>query len=101
MAEAVFAYIPGPRIFLEGDFTTHDWDWNWWGGAYLDSVERYGLDPAINIPVHGIVTPFDETIATIEKQVQSARDYCTRQARAGVYPAGCPVQYSRDRAERR
>ena len=97
MAEAVFAYIPGPRIFLEGDFTTHDWDWNWWGGAYLDNVERYGLDPAINIPVHGIVTTFDETIAAIEKQVENARDYCTRQARAGVYPAGCPVQYSRDR----
>ena len=91
-------YIPGPRIFLEGDFTTHDWDWNWWGGAYLDNVERYGLNPAINIPVHGIVTTFDETIATIEKQVSNARDYCTRQARAGVYPAGCPVQYSRDRS---
>jgi glyoxylase-like metal-dependent hydrolase (beta-lactamase superfamily II) len=95
MAEAVFAYIPGPRIFLEGDFTTYDWDWNWWGGAYLDNVERYGLNPAINIPVHGIVTPFDETIAAIEKQVKQAGDYCTRQARAGVYPAGCPVQYSR------
>jgi glyoxylase-like metal-dependent hydrolase (beta-lactamase superfamily II) len=97
MAEAVFAYIPGPRIFLEGDFTTHDWDWNWWGGAYLDNVERYGLDPAINIPVHGIVTTFDETIAAIEEQVRNAREYCTRQARAGIYPAGCPVQYSRDR----
>jgi glyoxylase-like metal-dependent hydrolase (beta-lactamase superfamily II) len=96
MAEAVVAYIPGPRIFLEGDFTTHDWDWNWWGGAYLDTVERYGLNPAINIPVHGIVTTFDETIATIEKQVQNARNFCTRQARAGVFPAGCPVQYSRD-----
>jgi glyoxylase-like metal-dependent hydrolase (beta-lactamase superfamily II) len=95
MAEAVFAYIPGPRIFLEGDFTTHDWDWNWWGGAYLDNVERYGLSPALNIPVHGIVTPFDETIATIEKQVRNARDHCTRQARAGVFPAGCPVRYSR------
>jgi glyoxylase-like metal-dependent hydrolase (beta-lactamase superfamily II) len=95
MAEAVFAYIPGPRIFLEGDFTTHDWDWHWWGDAYLDSVERYGLDPALNIPVHGIVTTFDETIAAIERQVQNARGYCTRQARAGVYPAGCPVQYSR------
>ena len=70
MAEAVFAYIPGPRIFLEGDFTTYDWEWNWWGGAYLDNVERYGLIPAINIPVHGIVTTFDETIAAIEKQVQ-------------------------------
>ena len=38
MAEAVFAYIPGPRIFLEGDFTTFDWHWNWWGGAYLDTL---------------------------------------------------------------
>ncbi|HEY3518567.1 MAG TPA: MBL fold metallo-hydrolase, partial [Gammaproteobacteria bacterium] len=46
MAEAVIAYIPGPRIFLEGDFTTYDWDWNWWGGTYLDNVERYGLNPA-------------------------------------------------------
>jgi glyoxylase-like metal-dependent hydrolase (beta-lactamase superfamily II) len=96
MAEAVFAYIPGPRIFLEGDFSTYDWDWHWWGDAYLDSVERYGLDPALNIPVHGIVTTFDETIAAIEEQVQRAGDHCTRQARAGVYPAGCPVQYSRD-----
>ena len=96
MAEAVVAYIPGPRIFLEGDLTTHDWDWNWWGGAYLDTVERYGLNPAMNIPVHGIVTTFDETIATIEQQVQNARNFCTRQARAGVFPAGCPVQYSRD-----
>jgi glyoxylase-like metal-dependent hydrolase (beta-lactamase superfamily II) len=100
MSEAVFAYVPGPRIFLEGDFTTHDWDWHWWGDAYLDSVERYGLNPALNIPVHGIVTTFEETIAAIEQQVERARTYCTRQARAGVYPAGCPVQYSRDRRRR-
>lgn len=95
MAEAVFAYVPGPRIFLEGDFTTHDWDWNWWAGSYLDNVERYGLNPAINVPVHGIVTTFDETIAALEKQVANARAYCTRQGRAGIHPAGCPVQYSR------
>jgi glyoxylase-like metal-dependent hydrolase (beta-lactamase superfamily II) len=96
MAEAVFAYVPRPRILLEGDFTTHDWDWNWWGGAYLDNVERYGLDPALNIPVHGIVTTFEETIAAIERQVQNARSYCAARAANGVYPAGCPVQYSRD-----
>ena len=65
-------------------------------GAYLDSVERYGLRPALNIPVHGIVTTFEETIAAIERQVANARAYCTRQASADVYPAGCPVQYSRD-----
>ena len=31
MAEAVFAYIPERRILLEGDFTTFNWDYNWWG----------------------------------------------------------------------
>jgi hypothetical protein len=36
------------RIFLEGDFTMHDRDWNWWGSAYLDNAGRYRLDPAIN-----------------------------------------------------
>jgi hypothetical protein len=53
------------------------------------------LAPALNVPVHGIVTTFEETVASIEQQVQSARAYCSRQARAGMFPAGCPVQYSR------
>jgi glyoxylase-like metal-dependent hydrolase (beta-lactamase superfamily II) len=96
MANAVVAYIPEHRIFLEGDFTTHDWDWHWWGDAYLDTVERYGLDPAINIPVHGIVTTFEETIASIEEQVARARAYCAETMAAGFYFAGCPVRYSRD-----
>ena len=97
MAEAVIGYIPGPRIFMEGDFTTYNWDWNWWAGAYMDNVDRYKLDPAINVPVHGKVTTFKETIATLEKQVQNARTWCTKQFKAGIYPAGCPAQYSRDR----
>lgn len=96
MAEAVFAYIPEHRVFVEGDFTTYDWEWHWWGGAYLDNVERYALDPAINIPVHGIVTTFDETIDAIEAQVERARAYCGERAEVGSYPAGCPVKYSRD-----
>jgi glyoxylase-like metal-dependent hydrolase (beta-lactamase superfamily II) len=96
MANAVVAYIPEHRIFLEGDFTTHDWDWHWWGDAYLDTVERYDLDPAINIPVHGIVTTFEQTIASIEEQVGRARSYCAETMAAGFYFAGCPVHYSRD-----
>jgi glyoxylase-like metal-dependent hydrolase (beta-lactamase superfamily II) len=96
MAEAVFAFVPGPRIFLEGDFTTFDWQWHWWGDAYLDSVEHYGLNPAINVPVHGIVTTFDEAIAAIREQVGRAREYCAASTRANVFPAGCPVQYSHD-----
>jgi hypothetical protein len=96
MAEGVFAYLPEHRIFLEGDFTTFNWDWNWWGGAYQDNVERYGLDPAINIPVHGIVTTYDEAIAAIREQVQRARRFCADNESAGIFMAGCPVRYSRD-----
>lgn len=96
MANAVVGYVPEHRIFLEGDFTTYNWQWHWWGDAYLDTVERYGLDPAINVPVHGIVTTFDEAIQAIEEQVGRAREYCAINSRAGVYTAGCPVQYSRD-----
>ena len=32
------------------------------------------------------------------KQVATAKKYCATSAKAGVYPAGCPVQYSRDAA---
>jgi hypothetical protein len=96
MANAVFAYIPEHRIFLEGDFTTYNWQWHGWGDAYLDSVERYGLDPAINVPVHGIVTTFDEAIQAIGEQVERARAYCADNAQAGFYVSGCPVRYSRD-----
>jgi len=95
MANAVIAYIPEHRILLEGDFSTYNWDWHWWGDAYLDNVEHYGLDPAINVPVHGIVTTFDETVAAIGEQVARARAFCAESERQGVYPAGCPVRYSR------
>jgi len=94
MAEAVFAYVPAHRIFLEGDFTTYNWDFNWWGDAYLDSVERYGLQPAVNVPVHGIVTTFEEAVASIARQAGQAREFCAANERAGIYMAGCPVQYS-------
>jgi glyoxylase-like metal-dependent hydrolase (beta-lactamase superfamily II) len=95
MANAVVGYIPEHRIFLEGDFTTHDWDWHWWGDAYLDTVERYDLEPVLNIPVHGIVTTFEEAIEAIEAQVSRARQYCEETMAAGFYFAGCPVKYSR------
>lgn len=96
MAEAVVAYIPEHRIFVEGDFTTYNWDFHWWGDAYMDTVERYDLDPAINIPVHGIVTTFDEAIEAIGEQVGRARAFCATNERNGIFMAGCPVRYSRD-----
>jgi hypothetical protein len=62
----------------------------------MDSVDRYGLDPAINIPVHGIVTSFADTIDAIEAQVGRAREFCAAAAADGWVPGGCPVKYSRE-----
>jgi len=92
MADAVIAWIPEHRILLEGDFTTVDWDWHWWGDAYLENVEHYDLDPRLNVPVHGRVTEFAETVAGIREQVARARAFCDESEARGVFPAGCPVR---------
>jgi hypothetical protein len=92
MAEAVIAWIPAHRILLEGDFTTVDWDWHWWGDAYLANVEHYDLDPLLNVPVHGRVTTFDEAVASIREQVARAATFCAESESRGVFPAGCPVR---------
>ena len=92
MANAVIAWIPERRILLEGDFSTVDWDWHWWGDAYLATVEHYGLEPRLNVPVHGRVTSFEETVAGIREQVARARAFCGESEARGVFPAGCPVR---------
>ena len=96
MADAVFAYVPEQRVLMQGDMFVIEWDWHWWGDSYLDSIEHFGLDPAIDIPVHGRVSTFEEVIENIESQVASAREFCSKNESLGVSIAGCPVKYSRD-----
>tara|TARA_R110002111_G_scaffold95899_5_gene148413 strand:+ start:169765 stop:171021 length:1257 start_codon:yes stop_codon:yes gene_type:complete len=96
MTDAVFAYIPEERILMQGDMFDIGWDWHWWGGNYMDSVEHFGLDPVTDIPVHGRVSSLTEVISNINSQVAAAREFCARDLAIGVYMAGCPVKYSRD-----
>ena len=96
MTDAVFAYLPEERILMQGDMFVIEWDWHWWGDNYLDSVEHFGLNPVIDIPVHGRVSTFEEVLDNIDSQVASAREFCARDLAIGVYMAGCPVKYSRD-----
>ncbi len=96
MTEAVFAYIPDENILMQGDMFDIGWDWHWWGGNYLDSIEHFGLSPEIDIPVHGRVATLNEVISNIESQVAAAREFCARDASVGIFMAGCPVKYSRD-----
>lgn len=92
MSDAVIAYLPKEKIIMEGDFTDENYTWNWWGGALRANIEHYGLDPEIDIPVHGSVGRIQEKIARTEEQVKAARQFCADNLERGVYPFGCPVR---------
>lgn len=95
MAHAVFAYLPGPRIMMEGDLGDAQWTWHWWASALGANIAAYGIDPQLNVAVHGPDggLPIDVTLANNQRQMQAAREFCTAQAAAGVPVFGCPVQY--------
>lgn len=96
MTEAVFAYMPEDRILMQGDMFDIGWDWHWWGGNYMDSVEYWDLNPATDIPVHGRVSQFDEVIENIDIQVAAAVAFCEQNEASGIFMAGCPVKYTQD-----
>ena len=96
MADAVFAYVPEQRVLMQGDMFVTQWDLHWWGDSYLDSIEYFDLDPAIDVPVHGNVSTFDEVIENIDRQVAAAGKLCSDSEAAGIQIAGCPVKYSKD-----
>lgn len=94
MSNAVFAYLPKERIMMEGDLSDVSWDWHWWAGALAANIKRYGVDPAINVPVHGSPLGIKETLSRMESQVEAAQAFCKQNASAGIYFFGCPVQYN-------
>lgn len=96
MSDAVFAYVPESKVLIQGDMFVVEWDWHWWADNYMKSIEYFDLDPAIDIPVHGVVLSFDEVIESINNQLAAAREFCAQNERSGIYMAGCPVVYSRD-----
>ena len=96
MADAVFAYVPEARVLMQGDMFVTQWDWTWWGDNYLDSIEHFDLDPAIDLPVHGQVSTFDEVIETIERQTAAAQAFCRESEASGIQISGCPVKSARD-----
>ncbi len=94
MSDALFAYLPEERIIMEGDFTDNTWDFNWWAGALQANIDRYDLDPEIDIPVHGAVTSVAEKLERTAEQVANAQVFCAELEASGRYLLGCPVQHS-------
>ncbi len=94
MADALIAYLPKEKIIMEGDFTDESWSFNWWAGALQANIELYGLSPEIVIPVHGTPESLDAKLAGVQKQVETAQQFCAENAARGSYPFGCPVRFS-------
>jgi hypothetical protein len=95
MANAVFAYVPAARIMMEGDLGDQEWTWHWWAGALAANIKAYGIDPRLNVAVHGPNggLTLEQTLANNQKQAQAAQKFCVEQQAAGVPVFGCPVQY--------
>ncbi|MEO6040433.1 MAG: MBL fold metallo-hydrolase [Croceibacterium sp.] len=94
MPNAVFAYLPGPRITMEGDFSDESWQLHWWGSALAANIKHWGIDPVTNIAVHGTgPLSIQQTLANNQKQINAAAQYCRATEQGERFVMGCPVQY--------
>ncbi|MET0292315.1 MAG: MBL fold metallo-hydrolase [Steroidobacteraceae bacterium] len=95
MANAVFAYAPSAQILMEGDLGDAEWTWHWWAGALATNLKAYGIQPRLNVAVHGPNggLPLAQTLANHQRQAEAAVRFCEQQQAAGVPIFGCPVQF--------
>lgn len=101
MANAVFAYAPESRTFIEADLATPANQFSFWAEAYEDNLEHYGLDVAMVSPNH-VVRPMThaDTIEWIRQGVPAAIERCAEYENLGRNLPGCPPYIVRDWANR-
>ena len=101
MANAVFAYAPQSRTFIEADLATPANQFSFWAEAYEDNLEHYGLTVDTVSPNH-VARPMThaETLAWIAEGVPRALARCDELTALGRPVPGCPPNIYRDWAER-
>ena len=96
MADGVIVHVPASSLLVEGDLTTQDWDFNWWGDSLMNNIDYRKLHVDTNLSVHAQKPfPLSEVVAAIERQVRNTQAFCRRGADGGFFQPGCPVQYNR------
>jgi hypothetical protein len=96
MADGVIAHVPASRLLVEGDLTTQNWDYNWWGDSLMNNIEYRKIKVDTHLAVHGQKPlPLSEVVSAIERQVRNTQEFCRRAAQAQFFQFGCPIQYNR------
>ena len=97
MANAVFAYAPESRTFIEADLATPANQFSFWAEAYEDNLEHYGLEVEMVSPNH-VARPMthEQTLAWIAEGVPRALARCDELAALGRPVPGCPPYIYRD-----
>lgn len=83
MANAVFAWLPAARIMMEGDLGDTAWTWHWWASALNANIKAYGINPRLNVAVHGPNggLSLEATLANNQRQLEAAQKFCAQQRR--------------------
>lgn len=91
MADAVFAYLPEKKIFMDSDIATAAYDWQLWPDSYLDNLERYGLEVEKVTTVHEKVMTHKEVLDYIEGGKQRVRERYLKYVGMNEYLPGFPI----------
>ena len=62
----LFAYVPRDRILVQADLYDASWQQHLWGGNVLQNIERRKLKVDKDVPIHGVIEPFDQMVKTIK-----------------------------------
>jgi hypothetical protein len=97
VANAVFAYAPESRTFIEADLATPANQFSFWAEAYEDNLEHYGLEVSMVSPNHvGRPMTHEETLEWIRQGVPAALARCGEYEELGRNLPGCPPYIIRD-----
>jgi hypothetical protein len=62
----LFAYVPRDRILVQADLYDASWLQHFWGENVLQNIERRKLKVAKDVPIHGVIEPYDQMVKTIK-----------------------------------
>jgi hypothetical protein len=62
----LFAYVPRERMLVQADLYDASWQQHLWGENVLTNLARRKLKIDRDVPVHGVIEPFDQMVKTIK-----------------------------------